>query len=269
MRVAVTGANGFLGSNLCKTLSAKSIEVKKITRKEWDLGKAGDPGVFKDCDFLVHAAYDFAPTEQKTIFATNVEAAKRMLSAALGVGVKKIVFVSSLSAFDGCESNYGLAKLALEKWVLENKGVVLRPGLIISDEPKGIVGKITSIATKLPILPLVGAQQKLYVSQIDQLCDFIMRVIESDSNEALPIACAYPNPYTFAEIVSKLAAAKGKTPFLVPVPWQILWLLLRFLEALGIRIGLRSDSLIGLMKSNPNVSFERAKQLGANFQGLT
>ncbi|MFH1587735.1 MAG: NAD(P)-dependent oxidoreductase [Candidatus Diapherotrites archaeon] len=104
-KIVVTGANGFIGSRLCKELEKKYSVIKfdlngkgknffeGSVLEEEKLEKA-----FQKADAVVHlAAVSVASSaaEPKKSFETNVEGTKNVLETAFKQGIKKIVFASS------------------------------------------------------------------------------------------------------------------------------------------------------------------------------
>jgi nucleoside-diphosphate-sugar epimerase len=81
-------------------------------------------------DALVHCAYDFRPKRWPEIHRVNVDGSIALLRAARESGVKRAVFISSLSSFPACRSLYGQAKLEIEAAALELGCAVVRPGLV-------------------------------------------------------------------------------------------------------------------------------------------
>ena len=77
----------------------------------FQLGQTIDPHSLTGVGALVHCAYDFAPSRWKEIETINITGSERLFQAARAAGVAKIVCISSLSAFAGCRSLYGKAKL--------------------------------------------------------------------------------------------------------------------------------------------------------------
>lgn len=72
-----------------------------------------------------------------------------VLEAAMQAGVNRRVFVSSMSAYEGCCSMYGKAKLAVEQEFLPQGVFCVRPGLLWSDESRGMFGKLARAAGAL------------------------------------------------------------------------------------------------------------------------
>lgn len=129
-RVLVTGANGFIGSNLCRYFAAKGFEVFALVRKTSDLhfldglpvhvitGDLNDPQAFEippGTDYVVHAASltsDLASDEEcdRGIFGLTVNLFNRLWTAS--PRPRRIIYVSStlVLGFDGenlSESNPG------------------------------------------------------------------------------------------------------------------------------------------------------------------
>ena len=69
------------------------------------------------------------------------------------------------------------------------------------------------------------------------------------------ISAAASQTVPFRQMIKDLASAAGRKPFLLPVPWRIPFYGLRAIEAVGVRIGFRSDSIVSLVEANPHPAF--------------
>src|ERR1035438_7026668 len=136
MRVAITGANGYIGSNVVSRLERDGDTVIRLVRNA-----GGDPGAVRyslgetlpasslgALEALVHCAYDFMQPTPEASVAINVEGTRNLFRSASGAGVRRIVFISSMSAFASCRSAYGRTKLAIEEVAAEFGAVIVRPG---------------------------------------------------------------------------------------------------------------------------------------------
>lgn len=276
MRCAVTGAAGYVGSRLARRLARDGWEVLELGRRPsspaarfspWTLGADLDPAVLRGVDVLIHCAYDFRPPRWEEIRALNVEGSRRLFDAAAAAGVSRVVLISSISAFDGCASLYGRAKLETEAEVLRRGGVILRPGLVFGDRPGGMVGTLTKVVRLSPILPVIGGKQTMYLCHEDDLADAVARAAAGELKDvSRPLIAASPEGMTFGSILRRLS---GRTIILAPFPWRAAWAALKCAEALGLKIGLRSDSLVSLMNPDPAPDFETPKRLGLSFRNFT
>lgn len=264
---AVTGPNGLVGSACCQFISSKGFKILPLQRPTFELGEDVNSELFKGVDALVHCAYDFRLLSWPAIRAVNVEGSIKLLKAAAAAGVKKIVFISSVSAFEGCRSLYGQGKLEVERVALSLGAIVIRPGLVYGSPGRGIYGALETIA-KLPLIPVFsGGQQTFVLVHIDDLKQAIATVLEADAEHVKGIiTAAHTQPITFKDIFRTLSAKRGRQVQFFSIPGSFGLLGLRLLEALSLPTGFRSDSLIGMLYPNPNMDFSAAQKLGLKFR---
>ena len=175
-----------------------------------------------------------------------------------------------MSAFDSCESDYGQTKLASETLFTEVGGTVLSPGLIWGENPRGMVGLLTKLVQKTPILPIIGSgNDVLYLVHEDDLTDLVMMSLTLPIFPRAPyITVAAKEAVTFRHILKTFAIREKKSPLIVPIPWPIVFFSLKTLEMLSINLPIRSDSVIGLVKSNSNVVFQEKVLQEVGFKGF-
>ncbi len=194
MRIFATGTTGFLGSVIAERLRARGdtvvqlvrdpakAELLKKTGRDVIVGDLADPDALKrgcdGCDAVVHAGaiYEVGINAPRRIdmYKANVTGTEALLSAALAVGVPKVVHVSSIVVFgntsgkvvdetyrrgDGYTSYYDETKTLAHR-VAEGfsaKGlpiVIAQPGQIYGPGDHSGIGAIfrRAAAGKLPVL---------------------------------------------------------------------------------------------------------------------
>ncbi len=261
---AITGANGYLGRCLTVRMREHGWRVLALTRDPkpgnmaFRLGEPLDPSRLAGVSALIHCAYDFMPLKYVDIHKINVEGSARLFDAARDAGVKRLVHISTMSAFEGCKALYGRAKLKTENIAAQHSALILRPGLIYGRRSGGMFGRLIEQVRRSRVIPLIGCgSQILYLSHEKDLAALIGSFCEGEfSAPSTAVIAAHCQPWTFREILEEIGRSLGKDPHFVCVPWRPVWLALRCAEACGIRLGFRSDSLVSLMNQNPCPHFD-------------
>lgn len=113
MKIAVTGANGHVGANLCRQLVAEGHQVRALVHKNANAlqglpleivpGSLEDKGslrtLFKDCEAAFHLAAIISISGKKhDLLETNVEGTHNILDMVRENGVRRLVHFSSIHA---------------------------------------------------------------------------------------------------------------------------------------------------------------------------
>ena len=160
----------------------------------------------------------------------------KLFEAAQRAGVERIIFVSTISAFEGCRSAYGRSKLQVEKLLQGSANTVFRFGLVFGERPGGVFGGIRQQVQKSRILPIIGSGvNPQYLLHEKTLAEAVLRAVRGEfaSVQGAPITLAHPQPWRFRDLVESIAASEGRRVTFVPVPWQLLYAGIRTGEALG------------------------------------
>lgn len=277
LRIALTGARGFVGSHLARSLRAAGHCVVPLGREApartdapiaFSLETGVAPDALAGFDALIHCAHDFSAPDARENRRLNEAGSIRLFDAAGRAGIRNLVFVSTMSAFPGCRSNYGKAKLAVEQQVTALGGVSIRPGFVYDATNRGLSGSLRRLATASPVIPVPGSgNYKLYPVHGEDLGTALVKIVEAGMRPPV-VTVAQTNPCTLAGLLRLYARQAGRPLVLLPVPWQPMWAALRVLEACGARPSFRSDSLLSLLNQNPSPDFQPMRDLGLIVRSL-
>jgi len=132
LNVAVVGANGFVGSNICNTIEeSEKYKLIRVTR--------GDEiqVVAKNADLVIHAANPAGRFKAETNPLNDfMETADKTFQILSQVKDKPFIMLSSLSCRTQLNTNYGRNRRFCELLVLAQGGKVVRLGPMFGGERK-------------------------------------------------------------------------------------------------------------------------------------
>ncbi|MDQ1454270.1 MAG: dihydroflavonol-4-reductase, partial [Acidobacteriaceae bacterium] len=115
MNVFLTGATGFVGSHVARAFAAQGARLHLLVRStsrldnleglsaETVIGDLRQPDSFRsalsDCEVLVHVAADYRlwVRDPQAMYAANVDGTRNLLALAREVGVRRVVYTSSVA----------------------------------------------------------------------------------------------------------------------------------------------------------------------------
>lgn len=272
---AVTGANGFAGQAVCRRFQSLGWKVVALVRRPqsapenceprtFALGEMPPPALLAGIDVLIHAAYDFSVRSWADICRVNAIGSEYLFDAATRARVKRQIFISSMAAYEGCRSKYGLGKLAAEHAARIRGGVVVRPGLIYGDRNGGLAGQIAALAKKTPVVPMIGnGRYPLYTCHVEDLSALVLFLATAEPPPAGIVTAAHASPVTLRGLVEQ---ARGGNASILPIPWRLIAAGLWFAEAMGARLAFRSDSVISIVHANRAPDFTALETIPVVFR---
>lgn len=238
MKILITGAYGFVGTNLCRYLSEKghaclALDIPKAKRGDvpykafytWDdLDKIGWTGV----DAVVHLAgkaHDLKKvSDPQSYFDINVGLTERIFNACSGKTLRFIYFSSSKAA--DADTPYGKSKLAAEQF-LNGRAIVLRPAMIHGPGNKGNLNLLWGIARRGFPWPLAAFENRRSFTSIGNICAAVEALCERGENGIYPIAD--DEMLSTNRLIELMSETCGRKPHL----WRLPKGLMRF----GAKIG--------------------------------
>jgi nucleoside-diphosphate-sugar epimerase len=202
--------------------------------------------VVRAADVVVHAAYDLTLTEASDIWRVNVDGSRRLLGHAAHGATRPLVF-SSMSAFHGTTQLYGRAKLDIEAATIAAEGCALRPGVVLG--AGGMAAALRRL-TRLPVVPVISGGAGVYTVSEPDLMATVARLAEANA-PAGRISVADPEPVPLRDLLARFAEEEGRRCHFVPVPWRLVYGMLRLAERAHVAVPFRADSVLALAHTPP------------------
>lgn len=229
MRVAITGATGFVGSHLAMRLLSEGHEVVRLarrTRPDEDVIIAPLDDVerlteaFSGVHAVAHCAGINRECGDQTYERVHVAATRNVVEAARRAGVEKIVLMSFLRARPDCGSAYHESKWTAEEIVRESglDYTVIKAGVVYG-RGDHMLDHLSHAFHTFPIFGLVGLkQQTVRPLAIEDLVHVMRASLIDRRLKRQTIALLGPEEIYLSEAVRRVAEVVGKQPLMVPLP---------------------------------------------------
>jgi nucleoside-diphosphate-sugar epimerase len=255
-KIFVTGASGFIGNQVCKALTVLKYSVCGVVRNKDIISQlpkvkyvsVGDFILYRDWknllvgyDCVIHCA---ALTEQKNINSnkiykqTNIEFTTKLAEHCVIAGVKKFIFLSSVSVLGNYtyikpfkysdKTNpsgvYAQSKYDAEKKLLEINAktslevIIIRPPLVYGKGAKGNINiLIKLLKLKLP-LPFGLLKNKKSFISIDNLVDVLICCVKRPNLKGKVFLVSDGSDVTLKVFLRKIANELGYRLLIFPFP---------------------------------------------------
>jgi nucleoside-diphosphate-sugar epimerase len=262
VKIAVTGANGFVGRELCRLLASHGHQVVAITRREPEVPLlAQETRLVHDflndellsssldgCEILIHLAgrahmlRDTAADPLADFRAVNVEVSEKLVLAAAAKGMRRFVFVSSIGV-NGNTTNgrpfteadtpaphdlYAISKWEAEQRIVSIAGklgidyVVARPVLMFGPDAPGNFELLLKLAAKALPLPFGLLTKRRNLLSVWNFADFLRTCAEHPTPIRDTFVVSDAQTVTLPEIFKYLGEGMEVRQHLLPVPRALL-----------------------------------------------
>ncbi len=231
LRLAITGATGFVGGRLLELALAQRHQVRALTRRpqveregvSWIDGALDRPDsldrLVEGAEAVIHVAGILNARDAAGFEAGNVEGTRAMLASAEKAGATRFVHVSSLAAREPGLSMYGASKARSEQLVRDFKidSVIVRPPAVYGPGDKETLDLFKMAKRGFVLLPPKG---RLSVIHVDDLGRLLLTLAEP----AAPTGATYepddgtPGGWTHQQFASALGSAFGRSAITFAAP---------------------------------------------------
>ena len=175
LKIALTGATGFVGQAVLPALLTAGYNVSVLVRQpklgqfapEVRVVKGGlDDGqalreLVEGADCVIHVAGAISALSRDGFFNANLEGVKSIFAAAELAGVRRFVHISSLAARMPQLSPYAASKRAGEDFLKASKSkmaiAILRPSAIYGPGDKATLPLLAALQKKIALIPSTAA----------------------------------------------------------------------------------------------------------------
>ncbi|MBN2370026.1 MAG: NAD-dependent epimerase/dehydratase family protein [Vicinamibacteria bacterium] len=229
MRIAITGANGYLGRHLTAFLRLKGHEVVGVVRSSRAVAavvaSGGRPAIvdgleprglaraFQGCDTVAHLAGVSAERGEETYATTNVNGTRGVIQAARTAEARRIVFISGLGVahygiLRRATNDYFKAKLTVEEMLRDSdrEAIVFRPSYIVGPGDELIPALLREM--EIGEVEVVGdGEHRFQPVAVADAVEAILKAAERRSPLAAPIDLVGPEQLTYRRFIDRVARA--------------------------------------------------------------
>ena len=283
MNVLVTGATGFLGSHLAKTLAQRGYNVRALVRNTGKLSRLQGhdietfEGNLLDIDSLKKSTdgqdivfHNAGMVDQwgkrETFYNVNVDGTKNLLEACLSSGIKRFVHTSSLTVLGKPRGKspmdetspyteryfefYTETKILSEKAVLDyyNKGklpvTVIRPGIIWGPGDTTILPRLERLTRKGLIFNIGKGNNVLCLTYISNLVEGLILAAESPEAIGQIYHITDDEKITSRTFFTELTKIMGLHLPAISIPFSVLYATAYLFETLAKSMRLSKPPII-------------------------
>lgn len=257
MTLLLTGATGFVGRHLAVELARRSLPARGLVRREAVSLPPGVTRVFirsfddsaalvracSGCTAVVHLAArvhvvrDRARDSVGEFRHVNVDGTGAVLDAAVRVGARRFLFLSSVKVNGEGTSRPYTEKdppgpedpYAVSKWEAETlvrgyddriETVILRPPLVYGPGVEANFRRLlrlSEVSRRIP-LPLAGLRNRRSFIYVGNLVDAILHLLQAPEARGQTFLVSDGEDLSTTELVQRIGRAGGFTPRMLPFP---------------------------------------------------
>jgi nucleoside-diphosphate-sugar epimerase len=197
MRIALTGATGFVGRPVSRLLNERGHEVGVLARNPDRLEDAGTSRIVAGDFFnkmalaelvegagaVLHLGGAIKARGREGFFAINRDGTANLAAAAVKAGVKRFIFVSSLAAREPHISAYGASKQAAEQALaalgVEMRVLIVRPPVVYGPSDEATLPLLRELMRSVSMIP-GKSDQRFSLIHVDDLAAVLCDAVESE-----------------------------------------------------------------------------------------
>lgn len=222
MRLAITGATGFVGKRLVALALAQGHSVAALTRRpraggdgvNWVFGSLETPNaltsLMRGADAAIHVAGVVNAADRAGFASGNIDGTQTVVAAARQMDVRRFVHVSSLAAREPDLSNYGWSKAEAERIVVGSDAAwdIVRPPAVYGPGDRDMLEIFRMAKRGVALLPPGGRMSAIHV---DDLARLLLALAQATATRTiLEPDDGRPDGWSHAEFARAVGDAVGR-----------------------------------------------------------
>lgn len=225
MRIALTGATGFVGRAVATRLAGAGHELRALVRPgskspeqvEAVSGALDDERALQQLvdgmDAVVHVAGRISALTRAEFFETNEAGTRRLAQAAAAAKVGRFVHISSLSARRPELSAYGASKAAGEAALAAHGGsmrsLVIRPPAVYGPGDTATLPLVKAL-TGNPVVLAGSSASRFSLIHVGDLARIVMEAVTSDRVGIVEVDDGRAGGYGWHDLVEAAGEMQGR-----------------------------------------------------------
>ena len=241
MKALITGGAGVVGKALCRELQARGVCVRVLALPGDTLASSRIPSgvelvygdvtnygslrsAFEGIDMVFHLAAILLSTQPSEFERINTQGTRNVISACQDAGVRRLLYVSSISVSYPILTPYGQSKLDGECLVRESglDWTIVRPTLVIGDGGGIEFNMYARYVSRFPVYFLPGGGKAL--KRPVRSADLVQGIAAAGLEECAiwkTYALAGPSVMTMAQMAEAILRSRGLKHRMLKLPWWL------------------------------------------------
>ncbi|AOW76473.1 hypothetical protein A3Q34_06135 [Colwellia sp. PAMC 20917] len=291
MKVAITGASGYIGTKFIEHYS-NEVDIVAITRnRKYEylnkviINSLNDitANNLADVNCIVHLA-GLAHSNKYTLDnynQVNVQGTINLARTAIKVGVKRFVYISSIGVYGNKSQNISLTEdvepepvgaqadsklkteIKLKKLVdsSEMELVIVRPAIVYGPSAPGNFNKLICIINKLSFVPFGLVNNARSFISINNICSFIYLVCKHPKAANEVFVIADKEYISIKNLTCNIAKEIGKPLIQVPIPIHLMFLTAKMVGKSTLVNNLIGNLRVDSSKANTLLGWHQKEKL--------
>ncbi|SYZ74107.1 conserved hypothetical protein [Candidatus Zixiibacteriota bacterium] len=267
MRIAVTGATGFIGQNLIRALALTGNEIIGLARHTSkiqshptnvrymaaDINDAESlPRTLQKVNVIYHLVGIIAETKELTFTGTVVTGTENIIAACKSAGVGKIIYLSALGTGSDAMGKYFRSKWEAEEKI-RNSGLeyaIIRPSVVYGPGDR-FINMLARMIKYFPVTPIPGSgRMRLQPIYVENLTALLVSILDSPGAWGKTLEIGGPEALEYRQMIAIIKKVLNRRRPNIYIPLRLMKLSAAVLESFMKPSPLTRDQIGMLSRDN-------------------